>query len=386
MQAPTLTDSQDPDRITLRPHQPQDVDDVYVMGQDPQLQRWTTVPVPFRREHAVEFVSQQAAAASAHDGTWQLAIEADDDGRPRYAGSLGLRPTGPGSAELSFGLAPWARGRGVMSRSVRLLLAWALHPAEDGLTGAAGAGLTVVQWRAHVGNWASRRVAWSCGFQVEGTVRGLCTQRGRQLDGWIGSIVAGDPLSPRTTWLEVPELTGDQVRLRAWRPQDAPAVVEACADPRTQHWLVNLPSPYTVADAQWYIGSRQDSHATGDGLYWCVADLDDDRCLGAISLMHLSAPTAIAEMGYWAHPAARGRGVMSQSARLVLNYALTGTADGGLGLPRVCLRAGSDNLASRRVAQQAGLRECGVERSAERLRDGSRADLVLHDAVPSDLV
>ena len=76
----------------------------------------------------------------------------------RFAGSVELRFDGIGGAEVGFGLAPWARGKGVMTRALRLVLAWGF-----GLPG-----IGVVYWRAQVGNWASRRVAGRCGFRWKG--------------------------------------------------------------------------------------------------------------------------------------------------------------------------------------------------------------------------
>jgi RimJ/RimL family protein N-acetyltransferase len=176
-------------------------------------------------------------------------------------------------------------------------------------------------------------------------------------------------------------LANEQVRLRPWRADDVPRVAQACADERTQHWLPGLPSPYTLADAQWYVGSRQDQAAAGAGLYWCVADARSDVCLGAISLMKLDGPLPDNEIGYWAHPDARGRGALTAATRLVIEYALASPDDGGLGVDRVTLRAATDNSASRSVAERAGLRGYGTAHRADRLRDGSLQDLALYEAL-----
>ncbi len=379
MQPPTLTDGEDPDRITLRPHRTDDATGVLESCTDPETQRWTTVPSPYTRADAEAFVAGRAP--NLHAGTVSLAVEAvdRDTSRPRFAGSITLR-LAAGAGRLGFSLAPWARGRGVMSRAVRLLLEWAFRDEAAG-----GAGLQVVHWEAYVGNWPSRRVAWACGIAVEGTVRGFGHQRGQRHDSWVGSIVRGDPMEPRTPWLEAPTLAGDRVVLRPWREDDVPRVAEACSDPLTQRWLAQLPSPYTVADAQWYVRTREEEHAAGRGVYWCVADPADDRCLGAISLMRLDAPLCEAEIGYWAHPEARGRGVMTEATALVARHALIEVEDGGLGQHRVSLRAAAGNVASNRVAERAGMRRCGVARGADLLRDGSRDDLVLYDLLPADL-
>ncbi len=374
MRAPVIDDDQQPDPVRLRPHTVDDVDEILAMGNDPGMQRWTTVPVPYLREHARQFLAGRAPGWANGTG-WGFAVEAlDDDGRPRLAGNLDLRPLGSGAADLGFALAPWARGRGVMSRAVRLALGW----------GFGEAGLTVVQWQAHVGNWDSRRVAWACGFRVEGRVRGLCEQRGVRYDGWIGSIARGDVMAPLNRWLSVPWLRGERVLLRPWRDDDVPRVTEACADPTTQRWLAGLPSPFTVADAQEFVRTREDLHATGAGLAWCVADPEDDRCLGSVSIFHLDGPHPMPEIGYWTHPDARGRGATAAAVRLVVRHAGIAVADGGLGQPAVVLHAAAGNVASNRVAVRAGMSPAGTIRQGDRARDGTIDDLMLYDVLAEE--
>ncbi len=49
------------------------------------------------------------------------------------------------------------------------------------------------------------------------------------------------------------------------------------------------------------------------------------------------------------------------------------------------LRAAAGNTASRRVAERAGFRRTGVDRSAEALGDGTVDDLVRYDLLPHEL-
>jgi RimJ/RimL family protein N-acetyltransferase len=316
-----------------------------------------------------------------------FAIEAIDEGpedggatgsatSARYAGNVSIRPSAGGGAEVGFALAPWARGRRIMSRALRAALAWSFDTLD----------LQVVHWRAHADNWASRRVAWACGFRVEGTVRGLLETRGIRHDGWIGSLVRGEQLAPAHPWMQAPTIVGHRVVLRSWRDEDTPRVVEACNDPDSQRWLPNLPSPYTVAVAQWYIRSREEEHALGSAVYWCVADADDDRCVGSIALMGLGQLNPRNEIGYWAHPDARGRGAMTEATRLALRHAVLPEDVGGLGLERVTLRAAVGNIASNLVAQRAGFTEVGRARHVDRHEDGTFDDLVLYDALPEEVL
>ena len=128
--------------------------------------------------------------------------------------------TGRPASRSASGSAPWARGRGVMSRAVRLALVWAFVTLH----------VDVAHWRAAVGNWGSRRVAWACGFRVEGTVRGLLEARGRRQDGWVGSLLAGEPMAPERPWLDAPPIHGRQVVLRPWADADIPRIIQASND------------------------------------------------------------------------------------------------------------------------------------------------------------
>lgn len=375
MEAPRISDGQDPDPIVLRPITADDVQAIDAMCQDEVMQRWTPIAVPYLRQHAQAYVEQ--VSSGWEDGSsLTFAIEAlDDDGSPRYAGNLGLRPDRAGGAEITFAAAPGARGRGVVSRAVRMALTW----------GFSQLGLQVVHWQAQEGNWAARRVAWACGFRVEGQVRGLLSARGVRYDGWVATIVRGDPMSPAQPWLTVPDIVGDHLVLRPWREQDVARVAQACSDIRTQRWLPQLPSPYQLADAQWYVRSREELHAAGRGLYWCVADPDDDRCLGSIALVNLGGPDPQPEVGYWAHPDARGRGLITEATRRVIRHAMVPAVDGGLGLTRVTLRAAAGNASSNAAATAAGMTRVGVARCAERLRDGTVDDFVLYDVLTQEL-
>ncbi|MBE3075558.1 MAG: GNAT family N-acetyltransferase [Actinobacteria bacterium] len=175
-------------------------------------------------------------------------------------------------------------------------------------------------------------------------------------------------------------LEGNAVLLREWRHTDAGRVVEACSDDRTQHWLGGLPSPYTLRDAHAYIAERSEQASEGKGLYWCVADPGSDVCLGSVAVMGLrGALGTVGEIGYWTHPDARGRGVMSQAVRLAVRHAFIPREDGGLGRRRLRLNAAEGNLASRHIALANGFVEVGQDRLAEPLGDGTFADLVRFD-------
>ena len=351
--------------VTLRATSRADLPAIVEQSRDPETIRWTTsVPTPpggYALSDAEEFFARiRTGWTEGRYPSWT--VEVQRDGVRQACGHVGLRIEEPGWAEIGFGLHPRARGRSVMSTAVRLVRDYAFDVA----------GLTTLRWRAIAGNWGSRRVAAAAGFAFDGTVRRLLDQRGTLRDGWVATMTREDPRTPRRGLVPV-ELLGDGLVLRPFVENDADRVVEACSDPRTRHWLVSLPRPYAVADALSYLEHTRELAARGTGLVWCIADAKDDRCLGSIGLEGLSSYAPRAEIGYWAHPQARGRGTVTAAVRLVTGYARSA----GLAAS-IVIRCAAANTASRHVAEAAGYREVGRMPQAEPIGSGELSELILY--------
>jgi [ribosomal protein S5]-alanine N-acetyltransferase len=350
--------------VTLRAAARRDLSAMVEQCRDPEMIRWTTVPTPpdgYQLRDAEEFLALTAVGwATGQRLGWT--IEAERDSERGFCGSIDLRLEGDGVAEVGFGLHPAARGRSIMTAALHLVCNYAFEVV----------GLQVIRWRAVVGNWASRRVAANVGFVFDGAVRSLLVHRGELLDGWIATLLRDDPRAPQP-WLHPIEMQGDGVRLRAFRTSDVDRIVEACSDPRTAHWLVSMPRPYQRHNALAYLDSIGELAARGAGVAWCMADPEDDRCLGSISLDGLNGYAKRAEIGYWAHPDARGQGVVTEAVRLVTQHAKKS------GLARsILIRCARGNTASRHVAENAGYTTIGIQPTSEPLGDGEFADLVLY--------
>ncbi|SDS17341.1 GNAT family N-acetyltransferase [Jiangella sp. DSM 45060] len=351
-----------------------DIERITELCQDPEIQRWTTLPSPYTHDHAKSFVEDAVRRGWETEQDLVWAIRSPED--RRIHGVIGLRSHGDGAAEVGYWVGSEARGDRLVSRAVRLVAEYAF--ADVGL------GLTHLRWRAIVGNWASRRVAWACGFRIEGLIRGGNAQRGVRRDTWVGTLMAGEPMRPVSPWLDVPTLRGSRVALRRFADSDAAAVVEACNDPVTQHWLGGLPSPYTRDIARAYIRDREEEAAAGRGVHWAAALPEGGPAIGAFSLMGLLTHDGGAEIGYWVHPAARGRGVATEAVGLMARHAFAPVPSGGLGLRRLVIAHVTGNDGSRKVIERAGFRPYGVERAGDRIRGGTVLDLHWYDLLSDD--
>ncbi|NJP31969.1 GNAT family N-acetyltransferase [Micromonospora thermarum] len=158
------------------------------------------------------------------------------------------------------------------------------------------------------------------------------------------------------------------VRLRLFRPEDAADTATACADPQTQR--SGLPSPYTEADARWWITEGAPAAWATGGAAYAVADRTSARLLGGIGLSNPVPTRNQAEIGYWIAPWARGRGVATAATRALAERAFA------TGAVRLELLTSAENTGSQRVALAAGFRHEGVRRDANPTRGGGRHDLL----------
>jgi len=171
------------ERLILRPWTEADVDAITEACQDPVIQRYVPVSVPYTRANAETFVRVTAPHIRATGSGAIFGVFAAATGEA--VGSLGLhdlnrldQPYG-GAGEIGYWTAPGARGRGYMTEAVREVCRWGFEEL----------GLARIEWLAIAGNEGSWRVAQKAGFTLEGTLRAKTVQRGVREDTWIGSLL-----------------------------------------------------------------------------------------------------------------------------------------------------------------------------------------------------
>jgi RimJ/RimL family protein N-acetyltransferase len=177
MEAPTIGAGW----LTLRPFTAADIGWVCDVSQDPALQRFVQVPVPYQLEHAAFFVHQIAMAGWDSGQRAEFLAEDSATGARLARIGLGLRQPG-GAAMIGYWTDPRARNRGVATSAVRAVCHWAFTTL----------GIELIEWRCEVGNTASRRVAEKAGFLFEATLRKRLVHRGMRVDAWVGSVLPAE--------------------------------------------------------------------------------------------------------------------------------------------------------------------------------------------------
>ena len=173
------------DRLLLRAVGPHDTDAVYDAAQDPDIQRWTTIPSPYLREHAEGFVGQLAPDGWADGSMFTFGVFTHSGD---LVGMLSITMRSLGVGEIGFWATRKHRGNGYITEAARTAAHWAFTEAS----------VDRVEWRAEVGNTASRTVAERAGFTLEGTLRSAINNQGIRRDCWIASLLPSDLALPST--------------------------------------------------------------------------------------------------------------------------------------------------------------------------------------------
>lgn len=168
-----------------------------------------------------------------------------------------------------------------------------------------------------------------------------------------------------------------RLTLRAPHDGDVDAIMAAVADPVTRRWLP-LPDPYEREHAATFVAEKVPAvRASGNGL---IRAIECDGVLaGLIDLKWTDWRHRATEIGYWAAPTFRARGVMTEATVALSRWALTEAA-----FHRVVLRIAPSNKASIRVAEKAGFTYEGIARNAGILH-ADRVDLAIYSLIPADL-
>jgi RimJ/RimL family protein N-acetyltransferase len=172
---PTLTGA----RVRLRPWDPGDVDAVFAACQDPEVQRWTTVPVPYRREDAQSFVLE-VAPASWRTGGALFAVEPQEGGP--LVGSMSLLRLREGVGSIGYWTVAAHRRRGFTGEALRLLTGWVIQELAA----------RRVELLADVRNAGSCRTAETAGFLREGVFRERSLHRGEAVDDAMYAVLRKD--------------------------------------------------------------------------------------------------------------------------------------------------------------------------------------------------
>jgi ribosomal-protein-alanine N-acetyltransferase len=144
----------------------------------------------------------------------------------------------------------------------------------------------------------------------------------------------------------IPTLETERLILRAFSLSDAPALSQLAGHPDIAATTLNMPQPYTEADAKAFIESAQDNSKNHS---FAIVRKSDQQLLGGMGI-HPDMRHQHAELGYWIGVPYWNQGYASETARRIVAY---GFED--LKLRRIYAGYFTQNIASRRVMEKVGM-------------------------------
>ncbi|MCA2222175.1 GNAT family N-acetyltransferase [Nonomuraea aurantiaca] len=344
--------------LVLRSPSDSDAEAIARACDDPVTARFLYVlPSPYTLRDARDYL--RAAERKWADGGAEFAITENG----RYVGAIGVQPPDPwGVAQIGYLAAPWARGKGVVTKATRAVTEWLFDH-----------GVERVELHAVVENIASLRVAYKAGFQEEGRRRDAKVQRdGRRTDVITlarlrrDSGAAADPYLP---FFDGGELSDGVVRLTPMEVADAadfhrmmrePSVAAYGFGPRATLEDNERRCRYT---GYWWV--------SGQRIELAIRDAVSGEFAGHLQLVQVLPMIGQGMIGYSLLPDFRGRGFMTRAVRLLVDWAFTHTP-----LHRIVAGTALGNTASHRVLERSGFVRESIHRELYPKEDGSRADEV----------
>ncbi|MFD5079079.1 GNAT family N-acetyltransferase [Streptomyces sp. NPDC058371] len=161
------------DRLVLRPLEDDDAPALAEMMNDEMVAAWTSVPQPFTEDGARDWIRDYAPAERTAGRGLDFAVA--EFLTQRLVGVIQLGKTNwhVRSTELSYIVAPWARGEGYASEAALATAQWLFRDQK----------FERIELRTAADNTASQQVAQKIGCISEGVLRNACIARARTEDG-----------------------------------------------------------------------------------------------------------------------------------------------------------------------------------------------------------
>ena len=160
------------ERLVLRPLDEDDVPALTEMMNDEQIAAWTDVPQPFTEAGARSWITEYAPTQRTGGHGLDLAVTEFLTQRLVGVVQLGKTNWHVRSTELSYIIAPWARGEGYASEAALATAQWLFGDQK----------FERIELRTAADNTASQQVAQKIGCISEGVLRNACIARVRTED------------------------------------------------------------------------------------------------------------------------------------------------------------------------------------------------------------
>jgi ribosomal-protein-serine acetyltransferase len=151
----------------------------------------------------------------------------------------------------------------------------------------------------------------------------------------------------------------NEIILRPFKNEDAKKIFTAVTENYDHlraflHWVV---PEYNLGSAMDFIAQSRRGAEEKSSLGFGIFEGQD--LIGSIGFVNFDWPSKRSEIGYWIAKGQEGRGIITKSCKLLLNYAF-----GDLKLNRIEIRCAAENVRSRAVPERLGFTKEAVLRQS----------------------
>jgi len=174
------------------------------------------------------------------------------------------------------------------------------------------------------------------------------------------------------------EFDGKRVSIRPLKYSDAPEIYENVRDKEIVRWTVSIPHPYPKDGAVKFIRKARYNITKKKSYPFGLVLKETGRVTGVIELMAIDWKNKNAELGYWLGRKYWGKGLMTEAARLILEFGFR-----GLKLHRIYATLFEENTGSARILEKSGFKLEGRMREG-RYRYGRWHDTLRYGILESE--
>ena len=175
----------------------------------------------------------------------------------------------------------------------------------------------------------------------------------------------------------LPSLETERLILRKMTLGDAKAVFAYASDPEVTRYVI-WERHRTLGDSVRFLNSLVEGYENTEEVSWGIVYKGDRRFVGGCSIVGWNPDHARAEIGYVLSKEYWGRGLMPEAVRAMIRFGFE-----RMGLNRVEARCISDNAASARVMEKAGMTYEGTLREREFIK-GIYRDIKVYSILKSE--
>ena len=155
-----------------------------------------------------------------------------------------------------------------------------------------------------------------------------------------------------------PELEASRLLLREVKEQDYNDIYEIYSDEDAVRYQQIKPMD-SIEQAQKSVNSFLNGYKNKMFIRWCIADRNNDKVVGLITLHTFDNWNSKAEVGYMLNKKYWNQGIMSEAAQKVIEYAFE-----VIELHRIEASIHPENIASNKLTMKLGLQKEGLKKDA----------------------